>query len=82
MLLQFAVHSSVRYILDRVWKNRRKPSFMPIRPVGELVHLERRTDRRTDIPELIVCLRNFSNVPNTYFVPHRQHSKSQLRLQY
>jgi hypothetical protein len=65
MLLQFTVHSSVRYTLDRIWKNRRMSSFMLIRPIGELFHVERGTDRRTDMTELIVDLRNFANVPNS-----------------
>jgi hypothetical protein len=38
---------------------------MPIHPVGEMFHVDRGTDRRTDITELIVDLRNFANVLNT-----------------
>ena len=40
-------------------------NFIKIRPVGaELFHLERRTDRRTDMTKLIVAFRNFVNAPN------------------
>jgi len=37
---------------------------MKIRPVGgELFHADRRTNRRTDITNLIVVFRNFVNAP-------------------
>ena len=57
-------------------------SFMQIRPLAGEFHTDGGTDRRTDMTELIVDIRNFLNVPKTQFVPHRKHTKSQFRLQY
>ena len=49
---------------------------------SELCDVDRGTDRWTDMTYVILDLRNFLNVPITLFIPHRKHSKSQLRLQY
>ena len=49
-----------RHILE----NTQIPNFMTIRPVGaELFHADGRTDRRTNMMQLIIAFRNFPNAP-------------------
>jgi hypothetical protein len=54
--------------LNRFLKNTEMSNFMKIRPVGaEVLHLDgqtnRRTERQTDMTQLIVAFRNFANAP-------------------
>jgi hypothetical protein len=45
------------------------PDLIEIRPVGaELLHADRRADKRTDMPKLIVAFRNFANAPKNQSV--------------
>ena len=42
-------------------------SFMKIRPVAQLFHADRETDRRTVTRKLIVAFRNFEKAPKNVF---------------
>ena len=48
-------------------KNSVISNFMKICLVGaELFHVDRQTDRHTDMTKLIVAFHNFANVPKNY----------------
>ena len=48
----------------QIFEKYQTSDFMKIRSfVGELLHLDRRTDRQTDMPKLSEAFRNFANVP-------------------
>jgi hypothetical protein len=49
--------------LDRFSKNTQISNCMKICPVGGEVHVDRQTDRRTDMTKLIITFRNFANAP-------------------
>jgi hypothetical protein len=51
--------------LDRFSKNAQISTFIKVRLVGtEMFHVDRETDRRTDMTKLIVAFRNFANASN------------------
>jgi hypothetical protein len=54
--------------LDRLSKNTQISNFMKIHSAGaELLHVERQTDRQTDMMRLTVAFQNFRNAPKNQF---------------
>lgn len=62
-------------ILRRFWKNVQMSNYMKIRPVGGgRVVTCGRTDTQTEMPKLIIALRNFTKAPkNTTHISHPVH---------
>jgi hypothetical protein len=58
--------------IERFSKNAQVSNFMKIHPVEvELLHMDGRTDGRTNITKLIVVFRNFANAPiKALFLAH------------